>query len=226
MVLYGLYEISIHASRGGSDPLLMDTAQFNLQFQSTLPAGEATRGILFRAAPGRDFNPRFPRGKRQTKAFQFCRVLQFQSTLPAGEATRSQGSDGGGNSNFNPRFPRGKRPGRWEGLAHFDDFNPRFPRGKRRGKHARRSGNAGISIHASRGGSDGEKYEGKTRSYISIHASRGGSDVDKSAISRYLRDFNPRFPRGKRLFGSGYLLGIRNISIHASRGGSDVRKAF
>ena len=100
--------ISIHASRGGSDqnvglPLL------DAIFQSTLPAGEATciyaiplesNIISIHASRGgsdlyichtlrikHNFNPRFPRGKRQVAHFNGVFCFVFQSTLPAGEAT-------------------------------------------------------------------------------------------------------------------------------------------
>ena len=56
-------------------------------FQSTLPAGEATTERERVADDRKNFNPRFPRGKRPSKA-----------------------SDRERKNNFNPRFPRGKRP--------------------------------------------------------------------------------------------------------------------
>ena len=80
--------ISIHASRGGSDKIGPTAHITNIQFQSTLPAGEATTvKVIFKdkhiisihaSRGGSDnlcskvfqraivnFNPRFPRGKRQ-----------------------------------------------------------------------------------------------------------------------------------------------------------------
>ena len=36
-----------------------------------------------------------------------------------------------------------------------------------------------------------------------------------------LKNFNPRFPRGKRLKAARVNAGLTQISIHASRGGSD-----
>ena len=60
----GLAEISIHASRGGSD--IYNSRRWRaVAFQSTLPAGEATCPAVFDVL----FPP------------------EFQSTLPAGEAT-------------------------------------------------------------------------------------------------------------------------------------------
>ena len=60
--------------------------------------------------------------------------------------------------------------------------------------------------------------------FISIHASREGSDSSDSAASRRGRDFNPRFPRGKR-HPARSVPGLRRpISIHASREGSDLSK--
>ena len=70
-------KISIHASRGGSDWLLQGSTPLSLSFQSTLPAGEAT----LRQAPcggrGHDFNPRFPRGKRQPRVNCLHIVIQI-----------------------------------------------------------------------------------------------------------------------------------------------------
>ena len=78
--------ISIHASRGGSDPDYMGYFTLTVIFQSTLPVGEATDrpsgyvcnvSISIHASRGGsdlsirppflsqvDFNPRFPWGKR------------------------------------------------------------------------------------------------------------------------------------------------------------------
>ena len=60
----GRHQISIHASRGGSD--------------------QASN--WWQAAPS-DFNPRFPRGKRLCRMVARTGKPEFQSTLPAGEAT-------------------------------------------------------------------------------------------------------------------------------------------
>ena len=79
-------EISIHASRGGSDCVLTISRVVATEFQSTLPAGEATDA------------PMVYRGQ-----------CLFQSTLPAGEATHSHSKARRTTGNFNPRFPRGKR---------------------------------------------------------------------------------------------------------------------
>ena len=57
--------ISIHASRGGSDPTKSAPCSTTTTFQSTLPAGEATRYFPSHSGNSMHFNPRFPRGKRQ-----------------------------------------------------------------------------------------------------------------------------------------------------------------
>ena len=79
--------ISIHASRGGSDPAVFRPIAETAKFQSTLPAGEATRRYTTRENLARNFNPRFPRGKRLSSSSSTCGIEGFQSTLPAGEAT-------------------------------------------------------------------------------------------------------------------------------------------
>ena len=146
--------ISIHASRGGSDTSDNLAHNRDTVFQSTLPAGEATAAetqnqrptnISIHASRGgsdparednalhpRDFNPRFPRGKRP-----FCRAFK-KAPFP----------------HFNPRFPRGKRRCGPTSVTCLLNFNPRFPRGKRPIKFGSRFLYRPISIHASRGGSD------------------------------------------------------------------------
>ncbi len=56
---------------------------------------------------------------------------------------------------------------------------------------------------------------------ISIHASRGGSDRSILLEQNKIKDFNPRFPWGKRPGRLREVCKGRGISIHASRGGSD-----
>ena len=146
--------------------------------------------------------------------------------------------------NFNPRFPRGKRPSGLRFPRPQGHFNPRFPRGKRpkeiqisridllfQSTLPAREATSGkiqkaltglISIHASREGSDTRKrvYTPKSTG-ISIHASREGSDINYIENCIRKRNFNPRFPRGKRRFMFGLLTTLSAISIHASREGSD-----
>ena len=62
-------EISIHASRGGSDCRRPWTITRTSQFQSTLPVGEATMMISRPSSSAMNFNPRFPWGKRQGNEF-------------------------------------------------------------------------------------------------------------------------------------------------------------
>ncbi len=152
----GGFIISIHASRGGSDDKEAIMIDRYLRFQSTLPAGEATR-MGKEVADRRVISIHASRGgsDRVLDSLAECKQV-FQSTLPAGEATRYRcgarshpevisihASRGGSDypyptlpiptMHFNPRFPRGKRPIRadqYRPLPHY--FNPRFPRGKRR----------------------------------------------------------------------------------------------
>ena len=56
---------------------------------------------------------------------------------------------------------------------------------------------------------------------ISIHASHEGSDIPRFGPSDYDVNFNPRFPRGKRLLPVIVHNLECGISIHASREGSD-----
>ena len=78
-----------------------------------------------------------------------------------------------------------------------------------------------ISIHASREGSDRIFIFQFFQFQISIHASREGSDLVISLQSGCAYNFNPRFPRGKRLRQDSAIVLHISISIHASREGSD-----
>ena len=172
-----IFDISIHASRGGSDSLIATHWQAAQGFQSTLPAGEATLRLEGPGGLLRDFNPRFPRGKRPTAGARYTPSSGFQSTLPAGEAT----------------------PMLWKGRQNLS-FQSTLPAGE------------ATWIRAL------VPYP----SLISIHASRGGSDILVGELAKILRDFNPRFPRGKRPQNFAEPRVIAHISIHASRGGSDL----
>ena len=215
-------DISIHASRGGSDvrrkahlsadvvfqsTLPAGEATFASRsyprpqsFQSTLPAGEATPVNTFTVWNLRDFNPRFPRGKRQRII-----VTGFIRAFISIHASRG-GSDIAMLSiyvtvnDFNPRFPRGKRPPVSAYWLKFTNFNPRFPRGKRRIPHAMDMREFYISIHASRGGSD--VFAACTALYfrISIHASRGGSDNGRHHPRHHKSQFQSTLPAGEATY--------------------------
>ena len=121
--------ISIHASRGGSDQLISAAVPGRSRFQSTLPVGEATKYVFHRlerceisihASRGgsddtdfvqcgfnRNFNPRFPWGKRLINQVAVA-----------------------GASDFNPRFPWGKRPSPVVVEASADRFQSTLPVGE------------------------------------------------------------------------------------------------
>ena len=56
--------ISIHASRGGSDPHFGQVVLFNLNFNPRFPRGKRPPLMRIAAPIAIYFNPRFPRGKR------------------------------------------------------------------------------------------------------------------------------------------------------------------
>ena len=67
--------ISIHAPRGGSDAIHRPTADILYLFQSTLPAGGATKAICTASTTPSYFNPRSPRGERQQRLPKACGKL-------------------------------------------------------------------------------------------------------------------------------------------------------
>ena len=123
--------ISIHASRGGSDkkPFFCNRRRdisIHASRGGSDPADFCNSRLFY------DFNPRFPWGKRLLYPPSASVRVKFQSTLPVGEATQKSVMRLFQTGYFNPRFPWGKRP--------------EFPRCLLAIRM--------ISIHASRGGSD------------------------------------------------------------------------
>ena len=105
-------------------------------------------------------------------------------------------------------------------------FNPRTPRGVRLDALRGLLGSHLISIHAPREGCDEFlPYPFDSRGAISIHAPREGCDRPGwPLMGRQKGDFNPRTPRGVRLFDLLAVPLFFHISIHAPREGCDRRR--
>ena len=138
-------------ARGATIPAAVSAATY--RFQSTLPARGATcplsaariiRSISIHAPregsdvvldvlipPAADFNPRSPRGERQSPLLCSTHTIEFQSTLPARGATSSFTGSRRSFRYFNPRSPRGERLTRFKWERSASNFNPRSPRGER-----------------------------------------------------------------------------------------------
>ena len=79
--------ISIHASRGGSDKYHRAGCKYLKKFQSTLPVGEATVYGNPTCVGTSRFQSTLPVGEATKSLFSAIGVGIFQSTLPVGEAT-------------------------------------------------------------------------------------------------------------------------------------------
>ena len=179
--------ISIHAPREGGDRRASQSRHFpGHNFNPRPPRGGRLHGVgLIRSSPS-NFNPRPPRGGRRPRRPCTTHILQFQSTPPARGAT-------------------------YTAVALDNQFR--------------------ISIHAPREGGDrGDSVRVLETYAISIHAPREGGDCSPApalrvalpfqstppargattAVASYTvnyKDFNPRPPRGGRLW---YYLGQHN----------------
>ena len=81
------------------------------------------------------------------------------------------------------------------------NFNPRPPRGGRPGTHPRCYSAIRISIHVPREGDDVPASRRTLLTQdISIHVPREGDDFPSPWVPRWQCNFNPRPPRGGRLF--------------------------
>ena len=194
--------ISIHAPRTGSDSHSLCTIRARRHFNPRSPHGERHDGRRRTSAAAKDFNPRSPHGERHGDSFQRSQPYKFQSTLPARGATNLF----------------------FEAIRIIK-----------------------ISIHAPRTGSDGLGVTGfslaRNFNPRSPHGERPATDGNCTTIAKH---FNPRSPHGERLeHPPTYGVDCRfqstlpargatttetksraymRISIHAPRTGSDVRR--
>ena len=125
----------------------------------------------------RNFNPRSPRGERQ----------KYQSL---GLTLR----------HFNPRSPRGERLDKMDDEESLGDFNPRSPRGERPEIERSNSPRKSFQSTLPTWGATRDYSPCKPTYHISIHAPHVGSDVPHTATQFYIINFNPRSPRGERLY--------------------------
>ena len=84
--LLGKRAISIHAPRGGSNPVPVAESDGNVYFNPRSPWGER-RHLSRPISRASNFNPRSPWGERHPKAGTKIQPHSFQSTLPVGGAT-------------------------------------------------------------------------------------------------------------------------------------------
>ena len=123
------------------------------------------------------FQSTLPAGEATQRSWRHCPAPQFQSTLPAGEAT----------------WQMMRRNSYWI-------FQSTLPAGEATAQFMGDNTGLGISIHASRGGSDNfalQDPESIVLFQSTLPAGEATSSYKKSYI--FHDNFNPRFPRGKRL---------------------------
>ena len=165
----------------GVRPYLGELVPCNDGFQSTHPS----RGATFRAAKFErliEFQSTHP-SRGATVAYRFVDDRNgFQSTHPSRGATCSSGQRPAGWRRFNPRTPRGVR--------HEQYWNDRFER-------------LFQSTHPSRGATRIRRLDVHINQ-VSIHAPLAGCDKIGRGDTYSFQCFNPRTPRGVRLFRTAY----------------------
>ena len=238
-------QVSIHAPRVGRDMKQAgDSAQIVL-FQSTRPAWGATPLSRCRKRVWLSFNPRAPRGARQSRYYRpdmtiavsihaprvgrdkppstrLMALSRFQSTRPAWGATTSAAGTIG-SSRFQSTRPA------WGATPTSDDQAFTFsvsihaPRVGRDVLIAVTDARAAVSIHAPRVGRDLASHRPAVWAPVSIHAPRVGRDSASYTSSGNSMCFNPRAPRGARPRGIDQRGLSLDVSIHAPRVGRDRR---
>ena len=168
--------ISIHAPREGCDEGQAGPVHHDLYFNPRTPRG--VRLLEMRCKERlKNFNPRTPRGVRHSLVWPFMRYRAFQSTHPARGATQT-------------------------GLRHtlcqlFQSTHP--ARGATISAINSGCSKSFQSTHPARGATS-QRLPYPYRRSISIHAPREGCDSPSRTHWSAGSDFNPRTPRGVRLF--------------------------
>ena len=167
--------ISIHASRGGCDRVKVLLVEKNAEFQSTLPAREAT-----------------------SVGISTSTIALFQSTLPAGEATLGIESE---ELTEVISIHASREGSDKEGLIQVLVITISI-HASREGSDLKITGREEYAMLFQSTFPAGEATTTSARSEdvppISIHASREGSDLRRPYYYLGPAYFNPRFPRGKR----------------------------
>ena len=168
-------------------------------FNPRLPRGRRRRSHRVRSSE-RCFNPRLPRGRRRRDCAERPRHGRFQSAPPAREATRRDQSRifCAMFQSAPPAREATDSPGAPYGQAQVSIRASRA--GGDIAGGAKRVGVLGVSIRASRAGGDQARRGNGRRQVVSIRASRAGGDGPYAVPSAGVTCFNPRLPRGRRLF--------------------------
>ena len=191
-------------------------------FQSTPPSREATLSAV-RCAPRRSISihASLAGGDPRTWSTRPSRGY-FNPRLPRGRRRIYGGGGSSGGGDFNPRLPRGRRQSAHGRHVRAGYFNPRLPRGRRPCWRQRLGAPppAFQSTPPSREATVKFKFPFFLE-FISIHASLAGGDMHSSCAGCFQKNFNPRLPRGRRLWVNFFTIDGVNISIHASLAGGD-----
>ena len=193
-------------------------------FQSTPPARGATRNSIHRNNTQATISIHAPRegGDGQAQASQGDRRISIHAPREGGDCTGTgytpwclaisiHAPREGGDVNF----------GIEKKVYYY--FNPRPPRGGRPMRRSSLSSCTLISIHAPREGGDKAWIDHSflILRFQSTPPARGATRFTNSTISEK-QYFNPRPPRGGRLYNYSKRVASIKISIHAPREGGDV----
>ena len=129
-------------------------------------------------------------------------LLDLIISIHAPHAGRDQHRQQSGQAihHFNPRAPRGARLQLTSSSYCFSTFQSTRPtRGATRQKIIKRAV-TDISIHAPHAGRDRSGTRSREGQDISIHAPHAGRDYPGGPVASPAANFNPRAPRGARLY--------------------------
>ena len=192
-------EISTHAPREGRDLASGFVAKCYDGFQPTRPA----RGATHRLGPrdgGQAISTHAPREGRDPGRHLPRHGLRISTHAPREGRDSCSPLSSTASTNFNPRAPRGarhQREGRAPGPRAISTHAPREGRDH---PGLQRDHGQNISTHAPREGRDRPGLPHPLRRPISTHAPREGRDSLSGTKGCPCWNFNPRAPRGARLW--------------------------
>ena len=193
-------------------------------FQSTLPTRGATPGSYFTDAHMMGFNPRSPRGERPSRLAGVGKQAGFNPRSPRGERLEDKGCYYG-LTDVSIHAPHaGSDRVRVVPSSGGGEVSIHAPHaGSDAGSREQVRSRQGVSIHAPHAGSDREGGQipissarfqstlptrgatrrlvsSRLRPAVSIHAPHAGSDLSPPRLRAPTGSFNPRSPRGERLY--------------------------
>ena len=222
LLLFGDEDISIHASRGGSDKIGRNwVIDSDISIHASRGGSDDFSFVVFPYSPVISIHAsRGGSDPLKRRRISILQTISIHASRGGSDYSIAEGPKE--RFDFNPRFPWGKR--RWNPAFSFiaSAFQSTLPVGE--ATMYENFGGSGdkISIHASRGGSDAEDSGSVSGTRVFQSTLPVGEATQTACLSPTTALFQSTLPVGEATISRLFAILRSKISIHASRGGSDL----